>query len=162
MLATDFSRFIVGGCFLLVVTLLPTEATPVPSAAPSVFNGGTHSSTKTDREKYKELRAAILERYPGERLIQDFVINAHCPFQVLTVRNITRIMCDVPRIRNCKSNRDYCEDISNNCHQAYIKVAYIVASARQIEKIEIGCIYHPGVIGISVETQDHSSGGIII
>jgi hypothetical protein len=67
----------------------------------------------------------------------------------------------VPRIRNCNSNRDYCEDISNNCHQAYTKASYIVASERETEKIEIGCIYHPGVIGISVETVDNSSGGIV-
>lgn len=161
MLAKDLSRFLVGGCFLLVVALLPTKAAPVPSAALSGFNDGTHSPTKTDREQYNDLRTSILEWYPGERLIQDFVINAHCPFKVLTVRNIIRIMCDVPRIRNCNSNRDYCEDISHNCHQAYIKAAFIVPSARQAEKIEIGCIYHPRAIGRSVETEPGSSEGIV-
>jgi hypothetical protein len=154
MLATDFTSF------LLVVTLLPTEATPVPSAAPADSDSGTHPPTETDREKYNVLRAAILERYPGERLIQEFVLNAHCPFQVLTVHNITRIMCDIPQIINCTSNRDYCKDIYNSCHQAYIK-AYVVPSARKREKVEIGCIYHPRAIGIPVKAKNTPSEGII-
>jgi hypothetical protein len=160
MLATDFTSFLVAGCFLLVVTLVPTEAIPVPSAALADSNSGTYSPTETDREKYKVLRAAILERYPGERLIQEFVLNAHCPFQVLVVRNITRIMCDMIRIRNCNSNSDYCKDISDSCHQAYIN-AYVVPSARQTEKVEIGCIYHPNAIGMPVKSKNTPSNDII-
>lgn len=160
MLPTNFKSFIVAGCFLLAVTLLPTEATPVASTAPADSNSGTHSPTETDRDKYNTLRAAILERNPGERLIQEFALNAHCPFQVLTVRNVTRIMCDMTQITSCTSDSDYCKDISTSCHQAYIN-AYVVPSARRTEKVEIGCIYHPNAIGVPVRVKDTHPEGII-
>jgi hypothetical protein len=160
MLTTDLVSFLVAGCCLLVATYLPTEATPVTSTVAADSNSGTHSPTETDREKYNVLRAAILERYPRERLIQEFVLNSHCPFQVLTVHNITRIMCDIPQIRNCNSDRDYCKDISDSCHQAYINT-YVVPSARKTERVEIGCIYHPRAIGIPAKARDVLSEGII-
>jgi hypothetical protein len=158
MLPTAFTSFVVGGCFLLVVTFLPTEATPVPSTALDDSSSGTHPPTENDRERYNNLRAAILERDSKQILIQDLEINAHCPFKVLTVYNITRIVCDVFQIRNCTSNSAYCEDISNNCHQAYIKVGNSLPTISQTEKekIEIGCIYHPNAIGIHVEADGAS------
>jgi hypothetical protein len=161
MLATVFTSFLIAGCVLLVVTVLPTEATPAPSAALPDSISGTRSPRVTDREKYKLLRAAILEYYPGEKLIQEFKLNAYCPFQVLTVNSITRIMCDISQIRNCTSNRDYCRDISNSCHQAYIN-AYVAPSARHTEKVEIGCIYHPSAVGLAENFMDTPSDGILV
>jgi hypothetical protein len=152
---TTLMCIVVGVCVLLSATLLTIEATPVPICTRDNHKGILRPRD-TEEERYKKLRAAILDWNNREILIQNLQINSHCPFQVLKFRNITRIMCDRLKIKNCNSDVAYCKDISDNCHQAYMFLRDISPSVRRrnTEKVEVGCIYHPRAIGMSMKSPE--------
>jgi hypothetical protein len=97
---------------------------------------------------YDELSEAIGESQSTERLIEDFKPNAHCPFQIFYGDKGIEILCDKLQMKKCTSDHAHCEDVWDNYHQAYAKVK----GTRR--KMKVGCIYHPKVIGLSVEAPD--------
>lgn len=152
--------YLFGAYVLLSATFLTTEAIPV--ALPVRDRKGAYRNSGTEIETYKKLRDYIDKWNNKERLIEELQINSHCPFQVLKTRNITRIMCDVYQITNCKSDVDYCRDISVNCHQAYTYLRDDMPSSRyhRGRKVEVGCIYHPKGIGTLRESSGPNLGTV--
>lgn len=153
-------RVFVGLCFLLSVTLPTTEAAPA-----SIIKRDKGEGTLRPKEEdtYKLLRNANMKFDHQERLIEELQINAHCPFKEITYGGVKRIMCVRPQTDKCNSNTEYYKDICLNCHQAYDYLKNIVPGykGRGLEKVEVGCIYHPRSIGTSIETQEISHPGNI-
>jgi hypothetical protein len=131
------------------------QATGIPVGRRPVVTGKLQA-TDWQQKNYNELNTAIRESQPKERLIEEFQANAHCPFQIFNKNNVTEILCDRLRMRNCSGDLARCEDIIDNCHQAYAYVRVLRPSGQvgNGPKLKVGCIYHPKVIGLSVKAMD--------
>jgi hypothetical protein len=102
--------------------------------------------------KYSKLQEAIREWQPREILIEELQINSHCPFQVYREGNVTRILCDILQMRRCTKDIAHCKDVLDNCSQAYDLITEFRSPTIVRRKlVEVGCIYHPKGIGMSVQ-----------
>jgi len=143
------------------MVLAVPQSTGIPIGRGPVVTGNT-PATDWQQKKYNELSAAIRKSQRRERLIEEFQVNAHCPFQIFYRNNVIEILCDRLQMRNCTGDLARCEDISDNCHQAYANVPVFhpttqVGIGRKVKVrriLKVGCIYHPKVIGLSVEATD--------
>jgi ribosomal protein S12 len=151
---------VIGVCNLLMVLGVP-QATSIPIVRRQVVTGNT-SATDWQQKKYSELSSAIRKSQSRERLIEDFQVNAHCPFQIFYRNDVIEILCDRLQMKKCTGDLARCEDISDNCHQAYANVP-VSRPSNQVGRrgkgnvprvLKVGCIYHPKVIGLSVEAND--------
>jgi hypothetical protein len=143
MHAVLYATFVLGACCLLMMLGVP-QATGIAVGRQQVVTGKLPA---TDWQHYNELNAAIRESQPKERLIEEFQANAHCPFQIFHNNSVIEILCDRLQMRNCTGDLARCEDISDNCHQAYAYVG-------KRRKLRVGCVYHPRGFGLSVEAID--------
>ena len=136
------TTIVIGACCLLAVNRV-LQAAPVSLPRPLVT--GRLPSTDNDLVKYSKLQEAIREWQHREILIEELQINSHCPFQVFREGNVTRILCDIWQMRNCTNDKAHCKDVLDNCFQAYDLITEFRSP------VEVGCIYHPKGIGMSVE-----------
>jgi len=160
MHSESYATCVIGVFSLLMVLGVP-QVTGIPIGRRPVVTGNM-PATDWQHRKYSELSAAIRASQGRDRLIEDFQVNAHCPFQIFYRNNVIEILCDRLQMRKCTGDLARCEDISHNCHQAYANVP-VFRPSTQVgirrkwnlrRTLKVGCIYHPKIIGLSVETTD--------
>jgi len=160
MHAGSYATCVLAVSSMLVVLGVP-KATGIPIGRPPVVTGNS-PATDWQQKNYNELSADIRKWQPRERLIEELQVNARCPFQIFYRNNVIEILCDRSQMGNCIGDLAHCEDILDSCHQAYAYVPVFRPSAqvgirhrmKVGRKLKVGCIYHPKVIGLSVEATD--------
>ena len=92
----------------------------------------SHAAPSISQDEQAYIR--LIEQHVGEKILIDSIkSDSHCPFQIFTIENTRRVVCDYDLINNCPESNQDCQNRKMYCIQGY--------SIVDEHYIETGCIY---------------------